>query len=58
MNTYRISYRGPFAEGHAVVPASNIHTAVTKVLYPTGFRRKPESIRRGQTMTITVTRLS
>lgn len=56
MNTYSVSYQGPFATKSVQVQASNIHTAVKKVLYPTEFGRKPVAIRRGQSMTIRVTR--
>ena len=63
MNTYSVSYQGPFAHGHVQVQASNIHTAVKNVLAYAGGRTKggrlrPVAIRPGQSMTIRVTRIS
>lgn len=58
MNTYVVDYQMPFGVGHSqTVEATNIHTAVKKVLYPLSVGRKPVAIRRGQTMTIRVERI-
>lgn len=58
MNTYSVSYQGPFATKSVQVQATNIHTAVKKVLFPITAGRKPVAIRRGQSMTIRVERIS
>ena len=58
MNTYSVSYLGPFVDGQARVQATNIHTAVKKVLFPITVGRKPMAIRKGQSMTIRVERIS
>ena len=71
MNIYTVSYRGPFGERSIEVQATNIHTAVSRVLAAAGplpkpsgrptltniRTHKPLAIRRGQSMTIRVTRI-
>ena len=58
MNTYRVSYHSPLGEQSIEVMASNIHTAVKKVLFPMRLGRTPVGIRKGQVMTIRVERIS
>ena len=63
MNTYNVTYEGPLQSGYSQTQASNVHTAVKNVLAVRGGRTnrgrlKPVAIRRGQRLTIRVTRIS
>ena len=57
MNLYEVRYRVSGDEQIFQTWATNIHTAVKKVLYPVTVGRRPVAIRKGQSMTIRVTRL-
>ena len=58
MNTYLVDYQLSTGERHFLeVQASNIHTAIKKVLYPMGFRTRTVAIRKGEYMTVRVERI-
>ena len=58
MNLYEVRYRVSGDEQIFQTWATNIHTAVKKVLFPIRAGRKPMAIRKGQSMTIRVERIS
>jgi hypothetical protein len=57
MNTYQITFKTRERGGYAEVQASNVHTAVKRILADLEPYRKPVPLGKNQRMTITIDRV-